>query len=151
MAHREGWEVGMEIVAVITCNHPKDTRIYTSVITKVGRRWITFTHTNGHGENRFDAETMQIDGAGYSSPGRVYPTMLDYEGTLEANEAWKELRQAMQWHPPKGMSADRIREIAREIARLGENRAGGGAKTDAHFLGHDLRQGGFPQAWRAIK
>lgn len=113
MAHREGWEVGMEIVAVITLN---SNQVYAGIITKVGRRWISFTHTNGLGQSRFDAETMHIDGAGYSSPGRVYPTMRDYEETLEANEAWKELRQAMRRHPPKGMSADRIREIVREIA-----------------------------------
>jgi hypothetical protein len=36
-----------------------------------------------------------------------------------------------------------------EIARLGDDRAGRGAETDAEFAGDDLCEGGFAEAGRA--
>lgn len=114
--HPNGWEVGMEVIAVIHRSYgDRGAQIYASKVTKIGRRWITFTHTNGRGENRFDADTMMIDGSGYGSPGRVYPSMAEYEETLERNELWRDLRSHMAYQPPKHLTLERIKAIHTEV------------------------------------
>ena len=60
--HPNGWQVGMEVIIVLTENR-READVRNGTITKIGRRWITFGHSAGWGENRFDADTMWIDGA----------------------------------------------------------------------------------------
>ena len=114
--HPNGWEVGMEVIAVIHRNYgDRGAQIYASKVTKIGRRWITFTHTNGRCEDRFDADTMMIDGSGYGSPGRVYPSMAEYEETLERNKLWADLNRRMSHHPPEHLTLERIKAIRAEV------------------------------------
>lgn len=112
MAHPQGWEVGMTVCVVHFSGHKKFVREDT--ITKIGRRWITLS---GNKPDRFDGETMHLDGAGYGSPGRVYPSRAEYETSTEAEIAWRDLRQRLPYHPPKGMTPERIRELAKELTQ----------------------------------
>lgn len=53
-------------------------------ISKVGRKWIYC------GDRfRFDKETLQVDGGQYSSPGRVYRQLSDYEAVLRRNRKYQ--------------------------------------------------------------
>lgn len=113
MAHSEGWEIGMT-VCVVTKGYSRRDIVSDGVIAKIGRRWITLSGANPY---RFDAETMALDGRGYSSPGRVYVSRNEYECSAEAYAAWVDLMQRLSHQPPKGMSAERIREIAEELLK----------------------------------
>ena len=85
--HEEGWTVGMPIYVV-----PRHQmgQPYEATITAIGRKWITFSRGPGR-EDRFNAETMNLDGKGYSSPGRVWQSKAEYEETLAINHAWQNL------------------------------------------------------------
>ncbi|MBI1620053.1 beta barrel domain-containing protein [Aquamicrobium zhengzhouense] len=111
--HPNGWQVGMEVIIVLTERREADVR--NGTITKIGRRWITFRHSAGWAENRFDADTMRIDGGQYGSPGRVYPSMAEYEETLERNKLWADLRGRIGYQPPDHLTLDRIKAIHAEV------------------------------------
>lgn len=93
--HPEGWRLGAQVYAVFDRGIAKPR--YMS-ITKIGRRWITIKD-GGHTE-RFDAETMHIDGGQYISPGRVYLHEDDYRNTLEINKAWADFARRLSHTPP---------------------------------------------------
>jgi hypothetical protein len=57
-------------------------------VEKVGRRWITFTMGA-----RMAVGSVEIDGGGYASPGRVYRTEAEYEAERQRAEAWRDIRR----------------------------------------------------------
>lgn len=55
-------------------------------ITKVGRKWAYLE--NG---DRVYVETLFVDGAGYSTPGRCYLTEEEYQKEKHKTECWRVL------------------------------------------------------------
>ncbi len=76
----------------------KDTDDLVSLyVSKVGRKWVELAVTpdrlNRH--YRFDPVTMDVDGEGFSSAGRVYLTRDDYMAAKCRSEAWVNLRNGV--------------------------------------------------------
>ena len=108
VVHSNGWAIGMTVCAVFTLNRrTPDVRIME--ITKVGRRWITIGE--GYTATRFDADTMWIDGKGYSSPGKIYPSESEYLAQTETRKAWDALRLGMPYTPPAGITLEQIASV----------------------------------------
>lgn len=108
--HANGWKVGMTVCVVIDLNVRGEPRPRQEEVTKIGRRWITV-----EGGKRFDADTLQIDGRGYSSPGRVYIDEADYRETTLLSKQWRSFRDALPYDPPKGLTLNRLNDIKKLI------------------------------------
>jgi len=89
---------------------------FEAVITKVGRKWISFKPVAGGMEDRFDAETRNIDGKQYSSPGKVYPSLAEYIEQSERGRLWTDFCQKMPFQAPDSISTDRIKELIAEFS-----------------------------------
>lgn len=94
--HERGWVVGMPVYVVPA---ERMGRPYEATITAIGRKWITFG--NGRMTNRFNAETMKLDGKGYSSPGRVWPSKSEYDESTAINQSWSTLCNLFRNHHKK--------------------------------------------------
>ena len=105
----ERWQVGMTVLVDITLGWQRETRIYEAQITAVGRKWITIGH------NRFNAETLRLDGGKYLSPGRVWASRSDFEADQARNQAWGELRLLLPFKAPDSITTERIRELIEEL------------------------------------
>jgi hypothetical protein len=70
-------------------------------IEKVGRKWLSVGR-----RLRLDAETLQADGGGYSSPGRAYLTQEEHSTAVRIAAKWSEFTTfvSRRWHPPKHLS-----------------------------------------------
>jgi hypothetical protein len=83
------------------------------VVTKVARKWVSFKGDGRYAhENRFDKDTGEADGAGYSSPGCIYLTMAEYQAKLDLDAAVLALRERLDWRGgplPKDLTAQRVR------------------------------------------
>ena len=95
---------------------------YWVTVTKVGRRWAEFQREGlgwRHAEHRFDLDTMRLDGAGFSSPGRVYPSEEAYRTETRLNELWSELRNRFDrlYMRPDGVDEIRILKAADALGR----------------------------------
>lgn len=88
---------------------------YPITITAVGRKWAETDKRNA----RFNLSTGYVDGKGYSSPGRVWPSKEAYELHRDLVKAWDLLRDrvAANWSPPAEISAENVR-IAMEMLRV---------------------------------
>ncbi len=86
-----------------------------SIVTSVGRKWATI-----YGGERFEIATGYIDGNGYISRGRVWASHAEYEAHVNREAAWQELRDFVyrRYSPPLHLSADRIREILKELSEV---------------------------------
>lgn len=111
MTHPNGWAVGMTVWAASRNDLPPEENI----ITKIGRRWISFKSTKIGRESRFDAETLVIDGGQYSSPGKVYPSLDEYHERSECGRLWTEYRRKLPWRPPAEMTCERIKQLIEEL------------------------------------
>lgn len=86
------WTVGQAVVEVTkTLRH--EPSIGSATVTKVGKKWASLS-TYG----RFSLATGQIDGGGYSSPGRVYPTREAYDEAVAFSAALDRVRNLVQHH-----------------------------------------------------
>lgn len=65
------------------------------VITKIGRKWITFKGSENGYENRFDKETLLVDAGNYSSPGMIYLSDEEYQEQREKERIWNRLRDVI--------------------------------------------------------
>ena len=81
-------------------------------VTKVGRKWATLDYPSRK-PYRVDIDTMQVDGAGYSSPGRCWLSELDCRSHEAAQRAQSELSRRLSYSPPVGVTEADIREAAR--------------------------------------
>lgn len=105
------YEIGQALVYV-----RNDKRIRSEpepvVVTKVGRKWVSFEGGERNFANRFDQATGWVDGGSYSSPGRIYPSMQAYQEELDKEQALEELRRRLDWRSgklPDGLTAQRVR------------------------------------------
>lgn len=89
------------------------------VITAVGRKWITATYQ--HREFRFQKEAPHyVDAGGYSTPGRIYASVAEYEATTGLENAWHALRTEMHrtYAMPRGFTHAHLQTI-RTLLNLG--------------------------------
>ena len=101
-----GWQVGIQVYVV---RHGYSSKVNgrTEEVTKVGRNWIYLAR------DRFDCESMELDGAGYSSPGKVYLSEAEYIATTEISKAWVGLVSRLSYTPPKGATLSDISAAAK--------------------------------------
>lgn len=71
---------------------------YECMVTKIGRKWVYFT-TRWDDNNvaigrieRFHVESGYIDGKGYVSPGRMWPSREAYEQSKILSNQWQDFR-----------------------------------------------------------
>lgn len=79
-------------------------------VSKVGRKWISFDC--GY---RADKTTFEVDGAGYSSPGRLWQSEEEYRAETRRCDLWNRLRAHMErtrYKPPKDITEFKIRQMA---------------------------------------
>ena len=90
---------------------PYERRCYISpqvaTIMGVGRKWLTLDI--GHGM-RADKLTLSIDGGGYSSPGKLWPSQADYEVERVRQAALHSLRRYMESHASRGLTLEQINQ-----------------------------------------
>lgn len=79
--------VGQELWFSPTVNLHHRPDSFAVTITKIGRRWANITR----GLGRVDVNTLWVDGAGYTSPGRCWLSKDDWETEQLRQLAWREL------------------------------------------------------------
>lgn len=88
-------------------------------VTKVGRKWAELrggAAIAGLGRYRLNVETLAVDGAGYSSPGRCYLSRLDWLDQAGSDLAWTALRVAIVNNPcPADLSFETITQVAQQL------------------------------------
>lgn len=70
---------------------------YEVVVTKVGHKWVyvKITDSSYPSEFRIDPKTMDVDGRGYTPPGKCYPSKEVYEEDVYSNRLLDELRNKL--------------------------------------------------------
>lgn len=87
------------------------------VVTKVARKWATIDHHT----DRFDHTNPRwpVDGKGYGSPGRVWPSRKAWEESREVERALQALRRCTHYGDAKdGVTVSDLRECARLLRVL---------------------------------
>jgi hypothetical protein len=104
-------QVGQELVYVRDQNSmPGKVEPQTVRVEKVGHKWI---HINNG--KRLDRESLRADGGDYSSPGRCYLRLQDYQNERAHSIAWGALKKALSatCGAPAGVSTDNILQAMR--------------------------------------
>lgn len=108
---RGPFKVGDQLV-VLMKYRKRDATGEDCVVTKVGRRWVTITI--GRREERFDAQTMQLDGFGYSPPGEVYYSREQIRAEQARDRAWTAFHRAFShaFVPASALTEEAIKQAA---------------------------------------
>ena len=77
-------EVGLKLYLVPSHRHGHPAIVE---VGKVGRKWATLVPEYA---GRFDINTLQLDGKGYSSPGMLYQSKDVYDEMVLLDNYWKE-------------------------------------------------------------
>jgi hypothetical protein len=77
-------------------------------VTKVGRKWA---YTDEGRADRFDVNTLALDGHGYNSPGRLYLRREDHALEVEVSAEWSKAAASMRnkYRAPEGVSVADIK------------------------------------------
>jgi len=107
---RSCWSVGQTVfVRRFTLRNLHD--LSEEAIVKVGKKWVYL-----RGNCRFDMKTGEIDGRGFSSPGRVYLTAREYKVDVEKAALWRKIRDTIGWLAmPAHFTLDTLQRIARDL------------------------------------
>lgn len=99
-------EVGQKLWFVPQMKYAGDPREIT--VVKVGRKWA---YTDERRADRFNVETLALDGHGYTPSGRLYLRQEDHTREQEISAEWTKAKASMsnKWHAPDGVTADDIR------------------------------------------
>lgn len=83
-------------------------------VKSVGRKWVTLSDND-----RFDANTMLVDGRGYSSPGRLWLSKEEQEAHADLHNAWRAMRKHFDGlsYAPEGVTLNDIQQ-ARKLLRI---------------------------------
>lgn len=101
-------KVGQEVFVVYGNRYGKrEPRTSHETVTKVGRKWASFGFNS-----RFDIETGQLDGGGYSSPGRAYIDEAEWQIDRNRDATWTEIYKLLSHSCPKHLTIEKLREIA---------------------------------------
>jgi hypothetical protein len=76
-------------------------------VTKIGRKWVELSN-----RQRVLLTSVDVDGGEYSSPGRLYETLEDYQKELEIKKAWYSFVNCLaHTNPPEGMTLEKIDQL----------------------------------------
>lgn len=75
-------------------------------ISKVGRKWATLDN-----DSKMDLQTLDIDGGGYSSPGKCYLSEQEYIEYKEKKDYWLRLRNKIPISPP-ACTLETLKQVA---------------------------------------
>lgn len=70
-----------------------------ATVTKIGRKWADLQfegRASRHRADRFDMETMELDGGDFTSPGRVYRSKEEWRWEARDERLWKEFHDAIR-------------------------------------------------------
>ena len=100
--------IGQKLWFVPSSRHRTE---YEVTVTKIGRKWITIGH------DRFDADSMWLDGGRYSSPGRVWLTRTDWEARKARDALWNTFWQMMnrQYRAPDHLTTADIQALIDKV------------------------------------
>ncbi len=114
-AKDDGWHVGGSIF-VLEKSWGKP-RTYQATVTKVGRKWVEFQRNDGwrSKDDRFDHESMRLDGGAMGWRGRVYADEAEYVLDCEIERAWTELVRSLPHCAPDHMTIDSISRVREMI------------------------------------
>ncbi len=114
-AKDDGWHVGASIFVHDKFGGMSDT--YQATVTKVGRKWVEFQRSAGwrSKDDRFDHETMRLDGGAMSWRGKVYLDEAQYMQEVETEKAWKAFVNRLPHRAPNHMTMAQISVIAKMI------------------------------------
>lgn len=78
-------------------------------IEKIGRKWVALS--NRYRFDRTNAD-LELDGDGYSPPGRVYLSQEAYEIETAIQAAWWNIRRQIDrcYRAPEGVTAEAIQQ-----------------------------------------
>ena len=121
----EGWHVGARVY--LAYSHRWAGGCKWATVTKVGRKWVEY-QLDGSGwrnpDDRFDAETMRMDGGHYASPGVVYLSEDDYKSATELSKAWLSFVWGLEkGRAPDGMTMEKLGQI-KSILGMEQNGTG---------------------------
>jgi hypothetical protein len=93
---------------------PSDTRYNKGPqeceVAKIGRKWA-YLNWRGY---RLDINSLRVDGGDYSSPGRCWLSVEEYESHVNSRAVWDAFRKAIDYKPiPDGVTVEHIEEAAR--------------------------------------
>jgi hypothetical protein len=99
-------------VLFFSSDHRRSEALQPRTVESVGRKWINF----GRGLERCNRNDLRADGGDYSSPGRYWRSVADFEAARDRGKAWKELHECIRWMTaPDYLSAADIRTLIRTI------------------------------------
>lgn len=115
----EDFHVGQKLTRVITLNQRGNPKVDEITVTKIGRRWVEFEPASMR-INRFDAETMRLDGGDFSSAGQVYFSRDEYDQSTALFSEWRDLFARLSYTPPKCLTLADVRELREKL--LGDSK-----------------------------
>lgn len=116
------WQVGQRVIAVVGNSWSSKVTVRDATVTAVARKWVSIAVDGYSKPWRFDGKTGSIDGSGYSSPGRCYPSRVAYEDELARRVVWRSIGKITSHESlmPDHLTLDDLRAI---LARLDPDHA----------------------------
>lgn len=119
-AKDDGWHVGASVFV-----HDKfggRSATYSATVTKVGRKWVEFQREAGwrSKDDRFDHDTMRLDGGAMGWRGKVYLDEAQYIQEAETEKAWTDFVRRLPHRAPSHMTLASIARAAEMILGSGE-------------------------------
>ena len=109
---KDSFAIGQRVFVSITLN--RQDRYYAN-ITKIGRKWVYFQHSDRSCENgRFEIAhngEWWIDGGDYSSPGKVYVSKEAYQEETFVKKAWTDTGLNRMYNPPAHLTLKDMQKI----------------------------------------
>ena len=99
-----------------------------TTVTKVGRKWFEVEAVKN---TRFDLQTLQNDGKGYSSSSRVILSLVDYRNEREQSRLNELISEYFRTFSRKSITLEQLREIAK-VLNIEPNPERSVATEDAH-------------------
>lgn len=85
-------------------------------VTKVGRKWVELA--GGHGWMlRVKADNVDVDGGGYSSPGRLYRNEEEYNQAVKRDRLWRTFKLGIErvWNAPNHLSTEDLEKLLQQF------------------------------------
>lgn len=108
MSGKMNLTVGQEVVIVT------DGRRMVTNVSKVGRKWVTFTHSS----DRLNLETGRIDHR-YGIEPEFYESITAHDSAMQRKQLWQEIRGQVErrWRPPSFLTTHEMHSILEMLKR----------------------------------
>jgi hypothetical protein len=83
-----------------------------ATVARIGNKWV-YLDTPGYVSERFNLATGWMDGRGYTSTRRVWPSREAWETAVSTDEEWNRLKVRITYKAPEGVTLADIRQAAR--------------------------------------